>query len=648
MRVQLRKYAAGAVAAGALAAVGAVALPIGSHDWQPVTYGLTESPAQIVPATVSEAAPARVVSTTLDEDGRPVITTQEATNKADAEKIVARAQKARNAVSVEIDAPVYALGVPTGSDPYRAQQWDFAKMNVASAWTKSTGSGVTVAVIDTGVDANHPDLRANVLSGYDAIANRAGTSSDGNGHGTHVAGTIAAVTGNNVGVSAVAPDTRILPVKVLNDKGAGVMSDTAEGIVWAADHGAQVINMSLGSTSKVTAVSNAIAYARSKGVTVVAAAGNERAKGSPISYPGADEGVIAVAATDSSDRVASYSNAGGYVDVAAPGSNILSTYPTARGNAYANMNGTSMAAPHVAAVAALLKSYKSTLTPDQIQAALEKSAVDLGPAGKDTDFGYGRIDAAAALATIVPATTAPTSAPTKAPTSAPTTAPTKAPTTAPTTAPTSKAPVTTAPTTSAPASKSPSATPGSPSATPSKSVLKTTPVVTTTIGAREVNYGTSTVTAFTVKNAGQPYAAQTVQVCLTESAGPVACTDIKTTAAGTVAVTRTALASYQVYLKVPATETTNAVSSITASYKVRATATVVRSGKGAMSVTVNGHVGQAVQVQQYTSGTWHKVGAYKATTAKATVSGLVAGQRYRVVIPDTAGILGVTSPTITA
>ncbi|BBH63798.1 hypothetical protein ACTI_04830 [Actinoplanes sp. OR16] len=655
MKVQLRKYAAGAVAAGALAAVGAVALPIGSHEWQPVTYGLSESPASIVPATVSEAQPARVVSTTLDAEGRPVVEVSEATTKKDAEKIVEKAQKAKNAVGVEIDAPVQALGIPAGSDTYRAQQWDFATMNVAPAWQKSTGQGVTVAVIDTGVDAGHPDLAANVLSGYDAIANTAGTSSDGNGHGTHVAGTIAAVTGNGVGISAVAPDVKILPVKVLAANGSGYMSDTAEGIVWAADNGAQVINMSLGSTAKVAAVTNAIAYARSKGVTVVAAAGNSRASGSPTSYPGADEGVIAVAATDSADRYASYSNAGGYVDVAAPGSGIISTYPTALGSQYVGMNGTSMASPHVAAVAALLKSFKSTLTPDQIETALENSSVDLGAAGFDNDYGFGRIDAAAALAAVDTPASAPATSPssskiaTSAPaTSAPaTSAPaTSVPTTAPTTSAPTTAPTTSAPTT-APTTSAPTAAPTTKAPTPTPTISKITPVITANVSTREVSYNSTTVTTFTVKASAKAYAAKSVSVCLSESGGPFSCTDTKTTTAGTVAVSRKATAGYQVYLTVPGTETINEVTSATATYKVRVTAAVSRSAKGAMLVTLNGHAGQAVEVQHYVSGTWRTVGTYSATAAKTTVSGLTAGQRYRVVVPDTASILGTTSGVVT-
>ncbi|BEL03555.1 hypothetical protein Q0Z83_017460 [Actinoplanes sichuanensis] len=461
MKVQIRRYVIAAAAAGAFTAIGAVALPTGSAGWEPVTYGLTATPDQLLPATVSADRPARVVTTTVGRDGRPVVTVKEATDKPSAARLVQDAQHTDDAVSVEVDAPMYAYEAPTGTDPNRAQQWSLTKLKADDAWKKSTGTGVTVAVIDSGVDSRHPDLAANVLSGYDATTDTAGPTTDAHGHGTHVAGTIAAVTGNGVGVAGMAPNVKILPVKVLGANGSGNMSDAAEGIIWATDHGAQILNMSLGSTQKVTAVTNAINYARSKGVTVIAAMGNSRTSGSPTSYPAADTGVIGVAATDANDRIATYSTAGTYADVAAPGTNILSTYPTSRGG-YKTMSGTSMASPHVAAVAALLKSVDPALTPDQIETTLEKTATDLGTPGFDKDFGNGLINPVAALAAIAPTTPvtkapttpvtkAPTTAPvTKAPTTAPTKAPTTAPTTkAPTTAPVTKAP-TTAPTTSAP------------------------------------------------------------------------------------------------------------------------------------------------------------------------------------------------------
>ncbi|MEV6343845.1 S8 family peptidase [Actinoplanes sp. NPDC051851] len=400
-----RRYFAGPLAVAAIAGLGALVVPAGTTvAWTPVSYGLTASAEQMVPATVSAAKPARVVTTTLDRDRRPVISVREATDRASALRLIAEGRRAENVVGVAIDTRVRALGVPSGTDPYRSQQWDFSTLHVADAWKVSTGADVTVAVIDTGVDATHPDLEGQVLTGYDEIDDVAGGNTDPNGHGTHVAGTIAALTGNGTGVSAIAPGVEILPVRVLDATGGGDTSATAAGVIWAADHGADVINMSIGGTEQDTTLDNAITYARSKGVVVVAAAGNERAEGSPTEYPGASPGVIAVAATDWSDTVASYSNQGDYVDVAAPGSGIISTYPPALGKgSYVTMNGTSMATPHVAAVAALLKAYDPDLTPDEVETALESSAVDLGTAGRDDDYGYGRIDAAAALATVAPA-----------------------------------------------------------------------------------------------------------------------------------------------------------------------------------------------------------------------------------------------------
>jgi serine protease len=612
--VQIRKFAFGAVAAGALAAIGVLALPGGSADWAPVTYGLTAEPERIVPATVSETQPARVVSTTLDKDGRPVVTVKEATDKASAIKLVEEAQEAAGAVGVEMDAPVYALGAPTGSDPYRAQQWDIPKIRTADAWQKSTGAGVVVAVIDSGVDATHPDLAGNVISGLDATTDREGATTDRHGHGTHVAGTIAAVTGNATGISGVAPDVKIMPVKVLGDNGSGNMSDTAQGITWAADHGAQVINMSLGGTQQVAAVSTAISYARSKGVTVVAAVGNSRQQGSPTSYPAADAGVIGVAATDTNDRIGVYSNAGSYVDVAAPGTDILSLAP---GGQYKTMSGTSMASPHVAGVAALLKSYQSSLTPDQIEATLEKSAVDLGGAGFDNDFGNGRVDALAALNLLTPATTAPTTPPTSAPV-------TKTPTTPPT-----SAPVTTPPTT-------PPAT-GTP--------VKAAPVITANTTGGEVVHGAATSTTFTVKAGGQAWARKSVSVCVTESGAAQLCTDAVTDDLGAVRVDRPGKASYEVVLKATASAANEAATSATVSWKVRAAVTVVPTGWGQAQITLTGAAGRATEVQQKVAGVWRKVGSYTvpASPAKATLTGLAPGQTYRVVIPASTTILGATS-----
>ncbi len=632
MKNPLRRYASGALAIGALAGAAAIALPTtttSAMEWHPATYGLTETPDQLLPTTISTEQPVRVVTTTIDAAGKPTIKVTTATNKTAAARAVRTGQTATDAIGVEVDAVVNAVGIPTGTDAYRSQQWDFSKMRVADAWQKSTGAGVTVAVIDSGVDARHPDLAGNVLSGYDAIANKAGVSTDPNGHGTHVAGTIAAVTGNGVGVSAIAPDARILPVKVLGANGSGYMSDTAEGIIWAADHGAGVINMSLGSSSKVTAVSNAISYARSKGVVVVAAAGNERAKGSPTSYPGADEGVIGVGATDSADRIASFSNAGSYVDVSAPGVSIISTYPTALGRAYAGMNGTSMAAPHVAAVAALIKAAQPSLTPDQVQAELQNSAVDLGAAGKDNDFGFGRIDASAALSAVAATPSASATTPAATPTPGGTA-------TSPTPTPTK--------TTAGPAPTRTTASPApSPSRTTTKPVVKVRPLIRIATSARSVVYGTTSTVTYTVSAAGAAWANKPVQIGVTTPGSSVfTWAEAITDGAGKVVVARQATGKFQVKLTVPASDTSVAVTSSAVTFTVRATAAVTTPAKGSLQLALTGAVGQKVQVQRYDRSRWRNVFAFAAGDAQTRVTGLPAGA-YRVVVPSTTAVTGLTT-----
>jgi serine protease len=662
MKIRLFRSVGGALVAGALAAVGVYAVPTGSAGWQPVTYGLTQNPEELLPAVVSVAQPARIVSTTVGSGGELVVRVRKATDKTAAVKLIKDGQQADGAAGVEIDSPVHALGAPTGPDPFRSRQWSLAAMRVAEAWPVSTGEGVTVAVIDTGVDSQHPDLAANVLSGYDATTGVPGESTDVHGHGTHVAGTIASLTGNGVGVTAVAPDVRILPVKVLSDDGSGYMSDTAKGIIWAVGNGAQVINMSLGGPTRSVAVSNAVAYARSMGVTVVAAVGNEREQGSPVSYPGADEGVIGVAATTSPDAVAHYSNAGDYVDVAAPGSAIISTYPVARGS-YASSSGTSMASPHVAATAALLKAYQPALTPDRIEDALERSAVDLGAPGFDSDYGHGRIDAVAALAAVTPVIEPPVSEPTtetptvtpttQVPTAAPTTqVPTAAPTTAmPTTVPTP--PVTTSPTT-APTTNAPTVAPTvqptiQPTATPTPTrtaAPRLTPVITSNVRNREVTYGTRTSVRFTVRMSGVAAARKPVRICVTPAGARMTCATATTDARGTVVVSRTAKAGFRMHAEVIGTSTTNSAKSTVATFTVRAKVAVKRHSKGAMTVKLTGATGQTVRVQRYVKRTWRTVSSVKAKS-QTTVRGLIRGQRYRVVVPNTTAIRGVTSSAIT-
>jgi serine protease len=618
MKNPLRRYAFGALALGAVAGGTAIGLHATGPSWQPVTYGLHETPAQLLPANVSTAQPVRVVSTKLDQAGRPVVSVKTATDKTTAAKLIKQGQAASHAVGVELDAVVSATAVPSGSDPFRSQQWDLAKTSVGDAWQKSTGSGVTVAVIDSGVDASNPDLAGHVLTGYNVMTGKTGVSTDAFGHGTHVAGTIAAATGNGIGVASTAPDAKILPIKVLGDDGKGFMSDTATGIIYAADHGANVINMSLGATAQVAAVTNAIAYARSKGVVVVAAAGNYRADGSPTTWPGADPGVIAVAATDANDKVAGFSNAGSYVDVAAPGVNIASTYPVALGS-YSFLSGTSMASPHVAAVAALIEAYRPGLSPDQVEKAIESSALDLGSPGRDNDYGYGRVNAAAALtaaASMKPGPSSPTSPATSSPTPSKTVTPTPSKTVTPT-------------------------------PTPSKPVVKVRPVITLTPATQTVVAGMSATTTFTLTVAGKPWAQMPVRYCVTPSGAAATCTTATTDANGQVQVVFTATGKAAVQLTATETDTSVAVTSAVATVTVRTQATLLRTGPGALTATIAGAAGQTVQLQRFDNNRWLLVTSYRAEPTHI-LSGLVAGQTYRLVVPATATLTGATSDNVTA
>jgi subtilisin family serine protease len=227
-----------------------------------------------------------------------------------------------------------------------------ADVDAPKAWASATGTGIKVAVIDTGVNPNHPDLAGQVLPGRDMV-NNDNDATDDHGHGTHVAGTVAAIANNLTGVAGVAPDAKIIPIKVLAANGSGSNENIAEGILEAAKLGAKVINMSLGGPDNSQTLEAAIASVQRQGVIVVAAAGNDNVN-TPF-YPAANDGVIGVGAVDKAHKRASFSNYGDYIDIAAPGVAIGSTGHT--GN-YVKLSGTSMACPHVAgAVAVLLSKY---------------------------------------------------------------------------------------------------------------------------------------------------------------------------------------------------------------------------------------------------------------------------------------------------
>jgi serine protease len=288
-----------------------------------------------------------------------------------------------------------ADGVP---DPGRAQQWGLDAIGADAAWAVTRGAGVVVAVVDTGV-APAPDLDGRLLPGWNVLA-RSENAADDNGHGTHVAGTVAEVGGNGLAESGVAPEASILPVKVLDSTGAGSDADVAAGIVWAADHDARIINLSLGGSQPSTVLADGVAYARTRGVLIVAAAGND---GGAVGVPARLAGVVAVGAVDSTRVRAPFSAGGRALDLVAPGVDILQqTLDGVGGYADRSWSGTSMASPQVAGVAALALAAGRAKTAAGLARLLTRTALDLGVPGRDPAYGAGLVRADAALGVPVP------------------------------------------------------------------------------------------------------------------------------------------------------------------------------------------------------------------------------------------------------
>lgn len=314
---------------------------------------------------------------------------------------------------VERDVEVRILEISSSPDV----RWNMFMVNITAVWDGYYaryggyvfGRGVVVAVLDTGVDYTHPDLSGrvfyciNTVGGQSYSGTNLGKCMDRNGHGTHVAGIVAA-TINGVGSAGAAPNISIIAVQVLSASGSGSASDVAEGIVEAVKAGARILSMSLGSSSESSVIRDASLWAYSQGAIQIVAAGNS-GDGNPstdnVNYPARYDWVIAVAAVDSSYKTPSWSSDGPEVDVAAPGVDILSTYPK---SGYAYMSGTSMATPHVTGVVAVMQAMriaagKSTLNFNQTYSILTGTAVDLGSPGFDVFTGYGLVNAWAAVTT---------------------------------------------------------------------------------------------------------------------------------------------------------------------------------------------------------------------------------------------------------
>ena len=279
------------------------------------------------------------------------------------------------------------------NDPYVGSEWHLAKIGAPTAWDTAQGAGVTIAVLDTGVNVAHPDLKDRIVSGFN-VYNNTTDISDLCGHGTAVAGTAAASTNNAVGVAGVAGGASIMPIRIAFQDSTGCHaydSDIANGITYAADHGARIANVSFVGIAASPAVISAAGYMKSKGGLVFISAGNNNI----------DENIapttsyIIVSSTDSSDARSSFSSWGSFVSLSAPGSGI---YTTTSSSSYASWNGTSFSSPVAAGTAALVMSARPDLSSAQVESILFKTAVDLGAAGRDPIFGYGRVDAAAAVA----------------------------------------------------------------------------------------------------------------------------------------------------------------------------------------------------------------------------------------------------------
>ncbi len=299
---------------------------------------------------------------------------------------------------VDDDVIVQALAKPVKPAPVQPLQetpWGIARINAETAWGTTEGTGINVGIIDTGISNTHPDL--SVVKGVNTINLRKSWNDD-NGHGSHVAGIIAALN-NDIGVVGVGPKINLFAIKVLNSAGSGYLSDIIEGLDWAINNNMQVVNMSLGTDANVLSFEQAVKNAAAAGIVQVAAAGNS---GGSVIYPAAYPEVIAVSATDSANAIAYFSSRGPEVDLAAPGFNIYSTY---KGTGYNTLSGTSMASPHVAGVAALVVSLPTLCdtdgdnkcSPAEVQTRLQATAEDLGATGLDELYGYGLVNAAAAV-----------------------------------------------------------------------------------------------------------------------------------------------------------------------------------------------------------------------------------------------------------
>jgi type VII secretion-associated serine protease mycosin len=337
---------------------------------------------------------------TSTDSGTPTVTKLRADSPAEAAVLVSR-----------LDAQPGVVAAPTtrlrafeaiNPEPLAPAQWNLPMVGATDAWTTSQGAGVVVAVIDTGLDAAHPDLAGRVLPEIDLLP-EVTPAPEQNGHGTRVASLIAGSL-NGAGMAGVAPQATILPISALDPAGYGDSSTVARAIIAAADSGARVINLSLGGPDKDPVLDEACAYAFAKGAIVVAAGGNSYLNGNQVQYPAASPNVLAVASVDRNGTPSGFSNTGPHIDIAAPGEGVLAALP---GGGYDEESGTSFAAPHVAAAVALVLAANPALTSAEAASVVQMTAADdVSGNGRDDQLGQGIVRADRAVAAALTLTSA--------------------------------------------------------------------------------------------------------------------------------------------------------------------------------------------------------------------------------------------------